>query len=211
MSLLLELGSVTLSLIWGLGRRPLGLQNWNKNIRVHSVWNFPGSWRRDIRRFHWGYYRRTRRVISVPGESARDATPFSRGGETRSWWPRFGIGTRTSCSFACRISRGRAAHSRADGCRPAMQISDACIFTLVLLSACAFRGGAKRHPIWFSFGVSWIVSPISYSLLFLAGRQCISPAKALCIAQAGLILIYAVPFLQVSWPFESLTDKQRLI
>jgi len=75
----------------------------------------------------------------------------------------------------------------------ALQISGACIFTLILLSAWIFRDGAKRHPAWFSFGVSWIVFPISYSFLFLAGQQWISPAKALCIAQAGLI--YAVPFL----------------
>ena len=85
--------------------------------RRHSVWGFPGSWRRDIRRFHWRYYRRARRLISAPGESARGATSSTRGrstrgGETRGWWPGFRIGTSWSC--ACRIPRGRAAHSRAE-------------------------------------------------------------------------------------------------
>lgn len=74
----------------------------------------------------------------------------------------------------------------------ALQISGACAFAFIILSACIFRG-VKRHPMWFSFGISWIVFAISYSLMFLAGQQWVKPMKALCIAQAGMI--YAVPFL----------------
>ena len=47
-----------------------------------------------------------------------------------------------------------------------------CAFTFIALSVSIFRAGAKRHPIWISFDVSWIVFPISNSFLFLAGHQC---------------------------------------
>ncbi|PPQ76148.1 hypothetical protein CVT26_011798, partial [Gymnopilus dilepis] len=75
----------------------------------------------------------------------------------------------------------------------ALQISGAAAFGLTVLSACIFRG-VKRHPIWFSFCISWVHFGLSYSFLLFAGQQYRpSPAHIPCIIQAGLI--YSAPFL----------------
>jgi len=75
----------------------------------------------------------------------------------------------------------------------ALQISGATAFALIVLSACIFRG-AKRHPIWFSFCISWIAFGISYVFLLIAGQQYKQPpARIPCTIQAALV--YAAPFL----------------
>ncbi|PPQ87947.1 hypothetical protein CVT25_001132, partial [Psilocybe cyanescens] len=73
-----------------------------------------------------------------------------------------------------------------------LQLSGATIFAFVVLSACIFRE-AKRHPIWFSFCISWIAFGLSYSLLLLTGQQFKKPARVPCTIQSSLI--YAAPFL----------------
>uniref|UniRef100_A0A8H8CEU6 Uncharacterized protein n=1 Tax=Psilocybe cubensis TaxID=181762 RepID=A0A8H8CEU6_PSICU len=76
-----------------------------------------------------------------------------------------------------------------------LQLSGAGIFALVVFSALIFRTAAKRHPIWFSFCISWIVFGVSYALLLVAGQQFRRPApeRALCTVQAASV--YAAPFL----------------
>ncbi|KDR72763.1 hypothetical protein GALMADRAFT_229024 [Galerina marginata CBS 339.88] len=73
-----------------------------------------------------------------------------------------------------------------------LQISGAIAFVLVVLSACIFRG-AKRHPIWFSFCISWIAFGVSYAFLLFAGQQYKRPTHIPCTIQAALI--YAAPYL----------------
>ena len=106
MNLLLELGLVTLSLMLRLGSKTARPAEQEQERPRPLSLRFPWILKKRYPTFHWGYYRCTRRVFSVPGESTRGATSFSRGGctrgETRSWWPSFGIGT--GWSFACRIS-----------------------------------------------------------------------------------------------------------
>ncbi|KAF9561180.1 hypothetical protein CPC08DRAFT_707612 [Agrocybe pediades] len=75
-----------------------------------------------------------------------------------------------------------------------LQITGAVAFAIIVLSACIFRQNAKRHPIWFSFCVSWILFGISYSFLLFAGQQFkLSPKRIPCTIQAGLV--YAAPYL----------------
>ncbi|KAF8884763.1 hypothetical protein CPB84DRAFT_152620 [Gymnopilus junonius] len=75
----------------------------------------------------------------------------------------------------------------------ALQISGAAAFALTVLSACIFRG-TKRHPIWFSFCISWIHFGFSYSFLLFAGQQYrSSPSRIPCTIQTALI--YSAPFL----------------
>jgi hypothetical protein len=75
----------------------------------------------------------------------------------------------------------------------ALQVIGAVCFVIIVLSACIFPSG-KRHLIWFSFSISWIVFGVSYSLLLFAGQQFKrTPARVPCTAQAGLV--YAAPFL----------------
>ncbi|KAF8957396.1 hypothetical protein BDZ97DRAFT_1670064 [Flammula alnicola] len=76
----------------------------------------------------------------------------------------------------------------------ALQLTGAVLFALIVLSACIFRS-AKRHPIFFSFCISWIVFGLAYSLLLFAGQQYKRPDRILCTIQAALI--YAVPFLEL--------------
>ncbi|KDR72760.1 hypothetical protein GALMADRAFT_158926 [Galerina marginata CBS 339.88] len=78
----------------------------------------------------------------------------------------------------------------------------ACIsFQIVGLVGCTLMLGTAllsrsvhRHSTWFSFVFSWMVSGISYLLLFFSGQlgnQ--NPPFGLCLAQAALI--YSVPIL----------------
>ncbi|KAF8198472.1 hypothetical protein BJ912DRAFT_26969 [Pholiota molesta] len=76
----------------------------------------------------------------------------------------------------------------------ALQLSGAALFSLIVLSACLARG-TKRHPIFYSFCISWIVFGISYSLLLFAGQQFKRPGRIICTIQAALI--YASPFLEI--------------
>lgn len=74
-----------------------------------------------------------------------------------------------------------------------LQISGAVAFAVIALSACIFRG-AKRHPIWFSFCISWIAFGISYTFLLFAGQQHRRPPGQIpCTLQSALV--YAAPFL----------------
>lgn len=62
---------------------------------------------------------------------------------------------------------------------------------LMLLTVC-FSRAAPRHPTWFSFAFSWIISTLSYSLLFLAGRLTgPEPEYGLCLIQS--IMVYSAP------------------
>jgi hypothetical protein len=62
---------------------------------------------------------------------------------------------------------------------------------LVLITAILARK-VKRLSTWYSFCISWVLSCISYSLLFLAGQQTTAtPSYWLCYSQAALI--YAMP------------------
>ncbi|KAF8157154.1 hypothetical protein B0H34DRAFT_489351 [Crassisporium funariophilum] len=76
-----------------------------------------------------------------------------------------------------------------------LQIAGAVGFALIVLSA-SISSNAKRHPVWFSFCISWIVFGLSYSLLVFSGQQYDSPAggSKVCITQAALV--YATPILE---------------
>ncbi|THU97955.1 hypothetical protein K435DRAFT_49036 [Dendrothele bispora CBS 962.96] len=61
----------------------------------------------------------------------------------------------------------------------------------------AFSSSVRRHPTWYNFLASWIISCISYSLLFFGGElNEPKPSIGLCMTQASLI--YAAPPLFVS-------------
>ncbi|THU97932.1 hypothetical protein K435DRAFT_838350 [Dendrothele bispora CBS 962.96] len=56
----------------------------------------------------------------------------------------------------------------------------------------AFSSSVRRHPTWYNFLASWIISCISYSLLFFGGElNEPKPSIGLCMTQASLI--YAAP------------------
>ena len=57
---------------------------------------------------------------------------------------------------------------------PALQISGACIFTLILVSAWIFRSGAKRHSIWFSILIVFSYCPLLVNNGSALGRHCAS-------------------------------------
>ncbi|KAF8957395.1 hypothetical protein BDZ97DRAFT_1846574 [Flammula alnicola] len=62
---------------------------------------------------------------------------------------------------------------------------------LVLITATVSRK-VKRLATWYSFCASWVLSSISYSMLFLAGQQTTrTPIYSLCYVQAALI--YSMP------------------
>ncbi|KAF9254036.1 hypothetical protein L218DRAFT_968491 [Marasmius fiardii PR-910] len=66
------------------------------------------------------------------------------------------------------------------------------LFGSILILTCAFISSVKRFGSWYSFMTSWIISSLSYTLLFLGGQQhAPKPALGLCMAQASLI--YAAP------------------
>ncbi|RDB27488.1 hypothetical protein Hypma_003845 [Hypsizygus marmoreus] len=65
---------------------------------------------------------------------------------------------------------------------------------LVTLLTAIVSPSVKRYSTWYSFGTSWILSSISYSLLAIAGQRTgPKPAFGLCLAQSALI--YAAPSL----------------
>ncbi|KAF9479873.1 hypothetical protein BDN70DRAFT_661831 [Pholiota conissans] len=76
----------------------------------------------------------------------------------------------------------------------ALQLSGAGLFSLIVLSAWLTKG-TKRHPIFYSFCLSWIVFGVSYALLLFSGQQFKHPGRVVCTIQASLI--YASPFLEI--------------
>ncbi|KAK0444557.1 uncharacterized protein EV420DRAFT_1574474 [Desarmillaria tabescens] len=73
----------------------------------------------------------------------------------------------------------------------ALEILGAAGFFLIASTA-LLSHRVQRHPTWFSFCVSWIISCISYILLAIAGQAMeVQPAFGLCVTQAALI--YAAP------------------
>jgi len=74
-----------------------------------------------------------------------------------------------------------------------LQLIGAIGLLIVLLTA-AVGSSVKRSSTWYNFGLSWILSSVSYTLLAIAGkRRGPEPAFALCVVQSGLI--YAAPAL----------------
>lgn len=74
----------------------------------------------------------------------------------------------------------------------ALHLTGAVLFLLIILSTVLLPGG-KRHPIFFSFCLSWIVFGLSYSFLLLCGQQFKRPTRIVCTIQAALI--YSSPLL----------------
>ncbi len=77
-----------------------------------------------------------------------------------------------------------------------LQISGALGMALILSTA-FFSSIVKRCSTWYTFCGSWIISCISYCLLFFAGGrdQTYMPGSKLCITQAAFM--YSVPSLYV--------------
>ncbi|KAK1224875.1 hypothetical protein PQX77_012186 [Marasmius sp. AFHP31] len=66
------------------------------------------------------------------------------------------------------------------------------LFGALLTLLAAFISSVKRYGSWYSFMVSWVISSISYTLLFFGGQlKEHKPPLGLCMAQASLI--YAAP------------------
>ena len=113
MNLLLELGSLTLTLILRMGRRPLGLE-----IRNKKIWKWTRTRTLNLR-FPWilkeKYLTFSLRIL--PPYQMSHLCPW-RKCKTRHLFQEvdFGIGTGRNCT--CKIPCGRVAHSWADGCRP---------------------------------------------------------------------------------------------
>ncbi|KAK7436036.1 hypothetical protein VKT23_019338 [Stygiomarasmius scandens] len=92
-----------------------------------------------------------------------------------------------------------------------LQLTGGIGMVLLLLTTWVFRSISKRKKTWYSFCISWIISCLSYCLLFFGGEQTIFdqevPTYRLCLAQAALV--YSGPpltgattfalFLEVSW------------
>ncbi|THU75972.1 hypothetical protein K435DRAFT_201315 [Dendrothele bispora CBS 962.96] len=92
----------------------------------------------------------------------------------------------------------------------ALQLAGGIGMALILITT-LFSSSAKRNGTWHSFCISWIVSALSYCLLFFAGQQTVydkeTPSYGLCLTQAALI--YSTPpttgattfalFLDVYW------------
>jgi hypothetical protein len=64
--------------------------------------------------------------------------------------------------------------------------------TLIILVTVLCSRSIQRHATWFSFAISWIISTVSYSLLFWGGSLAKKkPPYTLCLIQG--IMIYAAP------------------
>lgn len=63
---------------------------------------------------------------------------------------------------------------------------------LVMLVTAIVSPKVHRLPTWYSFCVSWVLSAISYTFLFITAEQfTLTPIYSLCFIQSGLI--YAMP------------------
>ncbi|KAG7086850.1 hypothetical protein E1B28_002771 [Marasmius oreades] len=66
------------------------------------------------------------------------------------------------------------------------------LFGSIIVLICALIASVKRYGSWYSFMISWIISSVSYTLLFFGGQHDDpTPTIGLCMAQASLI--YAAP------------------
>ncbi|KAI3615459.1 hypothetical protein WG66_011898 [Moniliophthora roreri] len=66
------------------------------------------------------------------------------------------------------------------------------LFGSIITCASALYSSVQRHPTWYSFIASWIISCFSYSLLFFGGQLFApKPSLGLCTAQASLV--YGAP------------------
>lgn len=66
--------------------------------------------------------------------------------------------------------------------------------TLIMLITAIFSRSTPRHSTWYSFTISWIISAISYTLLFWSGDLTGPPPPfTLCLVQS--MMIYSVPSL----------------
>ena len=63
---------------------------------------------------------------------------------------------------------------------------------LVMLLTAAASPKVHRLPTWYSFCIAWLLSSVSYTLLFISGQQFTSqPIYSVCFIQAALI--YSMP------------------
>lgn len=63
---------------------------------------------------------------------------------------------------------------------------------VLMLITAAMSAKVKRLPTWYSFCVSWVISTVSYSLLFISAEQFTgTPLFYVCYVQASLI--YSLP------------------
>ncbi|KAF8198473.1 hypothetical protein BJ912DRAFT_951501 [Pholiota molesta] len=63
---------------------------------------------------------------------------------------------------------------------------------VLMLITAAMSAKVKRLPTWYSFCVSWVISTVSYSLLFISAEQFTdTPLFYVCYIQASLI--YSLP------------------
>ncbi|KAL4252175.1 G-protein coupled receptors family 2 profile 2 domain-containing protein, partial [Pleurotus pulmonarius] len=77
-----------------------------------------------------------------------------------------------------------------------MQLFGWAGYTLIIWTVFLSRK-IHKHPVWIMFCLSWLISCVSYVLLFLAGEMDSNePNHTLCLVQA--CLIYAVPVLTAS-------------
>jgi len=64
----------------------------------------------------------------------------------------------------------------------------------VVLATALLGKSVKRDGTWINFAVSWVVSPLTYLILFITGQQFqTTPIWAVCMTQAALV--YASPVL----------------
>jgi hypothetical protein len=74
-----------------------------------------------------------------------------------------------------------------------LQLCGALILALIM-AGIAVHPRLSRLSTWYSFCLSWIISALSYCLLYIAPGQLTSePERVLCITQSGLV--YAAPVL----------------
>ncbi|KAJ7499476.1 hypothetical protein FB451DRAFT_39763 [Mycena latifolia] len=72
-----------------------------------------------------------------------------------------------------------------------LQLAGGLGFSLIVLTALGSRN-VKRNSTWYTFCLAWILSSISYTIIFLVGQQD-SPQFGLCATQAAAI--YSAPAL----------------
>lgn len=74
--------------------------------------------------------------------------------------------------------------------------------TAIMALTAIFSRSTPRHATWLNFAFSWIVSAVSYTLLFFSGQlEKPEPDFGVCLAQAALV--YAAPPLYAKFKLES--------
>jgi len=72
-----------------------------------------------------------------------------------------------------------------------LQLAGGLGFSIIVFTALGSRH-VKRNSTWYTFCLAWILSCVSYTLIFLVGQQD-SPAFGVCVTQAAAI--YSAPAL----------------